>query len=133
MKCCGNPLERMLERVCWYKHSKMESWSCYVCLVMKCSKDERQTHITKGEKPQAFFSCCWKGRVKKSMWTKPPTKKYNDQIEIGRSRMKNKIPSPQERKQLGQWQQWKWLQCLLMNGKRGLATTYISFKTAEGS
>jgi hypothetical protein len=71
----NNPLKRMLERVCWRKHSKIESWSCYVCLVMKCSKEGRQAHITKGKKPQALFSCCWKGREQKSMWTKASNKK----------------------------------------------------------
>jgi hypothetical protein len=33
------PLERMIKRVCWCKHSIMESLSHLICLLMRCSKE----------------------------------------------------------------------------------------------
>jgi hypothetical protein len=65
---------------------------------MKCSKEGRQARVTKGKKPQAFFNCCWKGESKNRCEPKPPTKKYDDPIEIGGPRMKKINPNPPRKK-----------------------------------
>ncbi len=50
-------LESMLEKVWWWRHSEMESWSWTICCLMSCSNGGRHAWVRGGRRSHVALKC----------------------------------------------------------------------------